>query len=77
MVNQLNHLLAMATTQVEPPSSKDVEHHSHATPKDIDDINAEAIIAREAEHSLSFREAIALYPAAVGWSLFFSLGVIM
>ncbi|KAK3075017.1 hypothetical protein LTR53_002052 [Teratosphaeriaceae sp. CCFEE 6253] len=29
------------------------------------------------EHELSFTEAIRLYPAAVGWSMFFSLGIIM
>jgi hypothetical protein len=29
------------------------------------------------EHSLSFIQALKLYPTAVGWSMFFSLGVIM
>ncbi|KAK3074874.1 hypothetical protein LTR53_002328 [Teratosphaeriaceae sp. CCFEE 6253] len=29
------------------------------------------------EHELSFMEAIRLYPAAVGWSMFFSLGIII
>jgi SP family general alpha glucoside:H+ symporter-like MFS transporter len=29
------------------------------------------------EHSLSFMQALKLYPSAVGWSMFFSLGIIM
>jgi len=29
------------------------------------------------EHSLTFLEACKLYPAAIGWSMFVSLGVIM
>lgn len=43
----------------------------------IDDIDAEARIATDEEHGHTFFEAVKLYPAAVGWSLFFSLGVIM
>jgi len=37
----------------------------------------EAREAIEIEHSLSFLEAVKLYPKAIGWSVFFSLGVIM
>lgn len=37
----------------------------------------QASIAAEHEENLSFTEAISSYPAAVFWSLFFSLGVIM
>ena len=33
--------------------------------------------AAEQEHNLSFLEALKLYPTAVGWSVFFSLGVVM
>jgi SP family general alpha glucoside:H+ symporter-like MFS transporter len=29
------------------------------------------------EHTLTFWEAVKLYPKAVGWSMYFSLGVIM
>ena len=43
----------------------------------IEDISAEARAAANEEHSHSFWEAVRLYPAAVGWSLFFSIGVIM
>ncbi|KAH8891572.1 sugar porter family MFS transporter [Thozetella sp. PMI_491] len=44
-----------------------------APPAQDDDL-AEAILA---EHTMSFWEAVKLYPAAIGWSAFVSLGVIM
>lgn len=37
----------------------------------------EVRLATEQEHALSFRDAVRLYPAAIGWSMFFSLGIIM
>lgn len=37
----------------------------------------EARLATAQEHSLTFVQAIKLYPKAVGWSVFFSLGIIM
>ncbi len=43
----------------------------------IDSITAEARKAFEDEHALSFGRAVSLYPGAVGWSLFFSLGIVM
>ncbi len=43
----------------------------------IDSITAEARKAFEDEHALSFTRAVSLYPGAVGWSLFFSLGIVM
>lgn len=33
--------------------------------------------AIEVEHALTFWEAVRLYPKAIGWSMYFSLGVIM
>jgi len=33
--------------------------------------------ATDNEHNLSFRDAVRLYPKAIGWSMFFSLGIIM
>ncbi|PGH23704.1 hypothetical protein AJ80_02310 [Polytolypa hystricis UAMH7299] len=42
-----------------------------------DEISPEAQVATVAEHNLDVRTALKLYPKAVGWSLFFSLGVIM
>lgn len=33
--------------------------------------------AIEIEHTLTFWEAVKLYPKAIGWSCYFSLGVIM
>ena len=43
----------------------------------MEDIHVGARLAADTEHNLSFREAISLYPTAVAWSLFFSLGVVM
>ena len=41
-------------------------------------INAEEVReVVELEHALTFREALSLYPKAIGWSFYFSLGVIM
>jgi SP family general alpha glucoside:H+ symporter-like MFS transporter len=37
----------------------------------------EALRATEIEHSMTFFEGVRLYPAAMGWSAFFSLGIIM
>jgi SP family general alpha glucoside:H+ symporter-like MFS transporter len=33
--------------------------------------------ATELEHKLTFFQAVKLYPKAIGWSMYFSLGVIM
>lgn len=33
--------------------------------------------AIEVEHTLSFFDAVKYYPKAIGWSMYFSLGVIM
>ena len=41
-----------------------------------DDFKA-AASTNEAEHALSFFKAIKLYPKAVAWSIYFSIGVIM
>lgn len=43
----------------------------------IEEIGEEAKMATKKEHAMSFREVMALYPKAAGWSIFFSLGVIM
>lgn len=40
-------------------------------------IEADAKAATEKEHELDIRTAVKLYPKAVAWSIFFSLGVIM
>lgn len=39
--------------------------------------NAQADVAANHEHNLSFHEALSSYPTAIAWSIFFSLGVIM
>lgn len=40
----------------------------------VQSASAEAQEAAENEHNLSFFDAVKLYPKAVGWSIFFSLG---
>lgn len=43
-----------------------------------DEAKAAAVASTiEAEHNLSFSQAIRLYPKAVAWSVYFSLGVVM
>ncbi|KAF2677601.1 sugar transporter [Lentithecium fluviatile CBS 122367] len=41
------------------------------------DISEEVAEAIAIEHTLTFWEAVKLYPKAIGWSVYFSLGVIM
>lgn len=43
----------------------------------VQEIGTEARQATEIEHSLTFFEGLKLYPTAVGWTIFFSLGIIM
>lgn len=40
-------------------------------------LNRDATIATEAEHSLSFREAVFKYKKAIGWSLVISASIVM
>ena len=40
-------------------------------------IGAEALVATEIEHQMTFLQGLKLYPKSIGWSAFFSLGVIM
>jgi SP family general alpha glucoside:H+ symporter-like MFS transporter len=59
----------MAATTKDPKASDTVQELS---------INAEEL--REAiklEHTITFKEAVSLYRKAIGWSFYFSLGVIM
>ncbi|KAF8855921.1 sugar transporter [Acephala macrosclerotiorum] len=61
-------------------SIKDV--NVETPPKDIaegvtKEIGGDARQATEIEHQMTFFEAVKLYPGAVGWSIFFSLGIIM
>lgn len=56
-------------------SSKDVE-----TPVAVRKLSIAAEEVREAievEHNLTFFQAVKLYPKAIGWSMYFSLGVVM
>lgn len=56
-------------------SSEDVD-----TPGTVRKLSIAAEEVREAievEHNLTFLQALKLYPKAIGWSMYFSLGVIM
>ena len=67
------------------PDSKKIDPRDHSLDGDVikGDLAVGAIAGEEArqatarEHSLTFFEALRLYPTAVGWSIFFSLGIIM
>lgn len=54
----------------EPP----VEIRKLSTGQEIAEEAREAI---ETEHALTFSDALRCYPKAIGWSMYFSLGVIM
>lgn len=66
------------------PHSRD---HVQSTSLDVDILKGDIFIgsvggedarqATETEHNLTFVQALRLYPTAVGWSIFFSLGIIM
>ncbi|TVY42649.1 Maltose permease [Lachnellula subtilissima] len=43
----------------------------------MQDIGEESRRATELEHRMSFKQGLKLYPKALGWSSFFSLGIIM
>jgi hypothetical protein len=62
-------------------SSKDLEDRKDdaaiIATGSVDEIGAKAKIAIEHEHELTFLQAMRLYPKAAGWSIFFSLGIIM
>lgn len=61
--------MATATRSLDEPSASMAPKLS---------INAEEVReVVELEHALTFREALSLYPKAIGWSFYFSLGVIM
>lgn len=50
-------------------------HEEPSKPGVVDDAALAEAIAFE--HNLTFAEALKLYPAAIGWSAFVSIGVIM
>lgn len=56
-------------------SSKDVE--PPVTVRKLSIAAEEIREAVEVEHNLTFLQAVKLYPTAIGWSMYFSLGVIM
>jgi SP family general alpha glucoside:H+ symporter-like MFS transporter len=67
--------MATPSQDANMPASKNVE-----TPIEVRKLSIAAEEVREAievEHALTFWEAVRLYPKAIGWSMYFSLGVIM
>lgn len=52
-------------------------HDSVALPRKSASADPELLEAIRAEHQMGFLEALKLYPKAVGWSAYVSLGVIM
>ncbi|KAK3943949.1 maltose permease [Diplogelasinospora grovesii] len=55
----------------------DTKLSAEATAKRDDSSNAALHEAIQLEHNLTFWQALKLYPAAIGWSAFVSMGVIM
>ncbi|KAK4626681.1 Maltose permease MAL31 [Fulvia fulva] len=74
-------LLKQKKTNMTPPIDPEEDATTHDVLKGDITIGSiagdEARQALEHEHNLSFLEALRLYPQAVFWSIFFSLGVIM
>ena len=73
----------MATEDVKQPNLRSLDGNSAPDIHLKGDIvigtieGDEARQATEREHELDFFAALKLYPTAVGWSIFFSLGIIM
>jgi hypothetical protein len=53
------------------------QHDSAAMPHKSGTADPELIEAIRAEHQMGFLEALKLYPKAIGWSAYVSMGVIM
>jgi SP family general alpha glucoside:H+ symporter-like MFS transporter len=64
----------MATTFKDKDMENPVEVHKLSTKQEMAEDVREAT---ELEHKLTFFQAVKLYPKAIGWSMYFSLGVIM
>ncbi|KJR83315.1 Sugar transporter family protein [Sporothrix schenckii 1099-18] len=72
----------MATDSTKPLPEDDIVHETKSRGSAV--AGGEGAVASEAlaeairrEHELTFRDAVRLYPAAIGWSAFVSIGVIM
>jgi len=64
----------MTTDLREKDKEDPVDVHTVSTKQEIAEDVREAT---ELEHKLTFFQAVKLYPKAIGWSMYFSLGVIM
>ncbi|KAI0555873.1 sugar porter family MFS transporter [Xylaria curta] len=73
----LQHSVLRITTSLDPTSAMDKkdDHKVSTEAEPLDSLTLSEAI--QLEHSLSFWEAVKLYPTAVGWSAFVSIGVIM
>ncbi|KAL2070027.1 hypothetical protein VTL71DRAFT_14707 [Oculimacula yallundae] len=58
-------------------ASEKTDERIYANDVSQKEIGEEARQATEIEHEMTFMQAVKLYPSAIGWSAFFSLGVIM
>jgi hypothetical protein len=67
----------MSTIEVDKDMEDGKTNAAEIATASINDVASEARKAFEDEHALTFGRAVSLYPAAVGWSLFFSLGIVM
>lgn len=73
----MSNVLTMASTDPHKDIEINKDDAAMIAAASVEDINNEARKAFEAEHALRFADAVKLYPSAIGWALFFSLGVIM
>lgn len=74
-----HHHVATAAESNMDEKHADVHRGSVATVSNVKPGTADAdlVEAIRAEHQLTFVEAVKLYPKAIGWSAFVSMGVIM
>ena len=56
---------------------EDVNTFAVSGKNSVEEISASARVATAHEHELTFFQALKLYKKAAGWSVFFSLGIIM
>lgn len=67
----------MAATKGEAAATTTSPDRSSSNEPILNSRNDDAATALQAEKDLRFADALRLYPRAVGWSVFFSIGVIM
>jgi MFS transporter, SP family, general alpha glucoside:H+ symporter len=68
---------AGGTNRVEVSTTDVVYERLSAAVPDLAQLTSDANAATHAEHTMSVREGLRLYPRAVGWSVFLSLAIVM